>query len=105
MARRKGFVAAHDGALSIAGPLTRDAKDLALLTKIGAQYSLSRTQKPLKQCRLLAITEYPGAPVDASVAEPTEAAINALIARKRNSRTGTLRRQTICSSFSLTTSA
>ena len=78
MARRKGFVAAHDGALSIAGPLARNPEDLALLTEIGAQYPLKRTGKPLKQCRLLAITEYPGAPVDASVSEPTEAAIAAL---------------------------
>lgn len=80
MARRKGFVAAHDGALSIAGPLTRNAEDLALMMEIGAQYPLTRTGKPLAQCRLLAITEYPGAPVDASVSEPTEAAIEALIA-------------------------
>lgn len=80
MARRPGFVAAHDGALSIAGPLARNAEDLAILTQVGAQYDLHRKGKPLKQCRLLAITEYPGCPVDASVSEPTEAAIAALIA-------------------------
>ncbi|MEO1048314.1 MAG: amidase family protein [Pseudomonadota bacterium] len=80
MARRPGFVAAHDGALSIAGPLTRNADDLRLLTQLGAQYALEENRKPLSQCRLLAITEYPGAPIDASVAEPTEAAIEALIA-------------------------
>ena len=79
MARRAGFVAAHDGALSIAGPLTRNAADLALLTQIGAQYPLARSGKPLKECRLLAITEYPGSEVDASVAGPTEAAIAALV--------------------------
>ena len=79
MARNPGFVAAHDGALSIAGPLARNAADLAVLTQIGAQYALSRKGKPLAQCRLLAISEYPGCPVDASVAEPTEAAIAALI--------------------------
>lgn len=79
MARRKGFVAAHDGALSIAGPLARNAEDLAVLTQIGAQYPLTRKAKPLSQCRLLAITKYPGSPVDISVAEPIEAAIEALI--------------------------
>ncbi|MEO0908509.1 MAG: amidase family protein [Pseudomonadota bacterium] len=78
MARREGFMAAHDGVLSIAGPLTRNAADLALLTQLGAQYSLSCAQKPLSQCRLLAITDYPGSPLDASVADPTEAAIKAL---------------------------
>ncbi|MEM7690236.1 MAG: amidase family protein [Pseudomonadota bacterium] len=78
MARRKGFVAAHDGALSIAGPLTRNAQDLATLTALGSKYTLRQSGKSLTQCRLLAITEYPGAPVDTSVAEPTEAAIEAL---------------------------
>lgn len=71
MARRKGFVAAHDGALSIAGPLARNAEDLTAMMQIAGQYPLKTTGKPLKECRLLAITEYPGAPVDASVAEPT----------------------------------
>lgn len=80
MARRKGFVAAHDGALSIAGPLARNAEDLAVLTKISAQFPLTRSEKPLSQCRLLALTDYPGSYVDQSVAEPTEAAIDALIA-------------------------
>ncbi|EAQ30559.1 amidase [Erythrobacter sp. NAP1] len=80
MARRKGFVAAHDGALSVAGPLARNAEDLAALTAIAGQYALTRSGKPLKQCRVLAITEYPGAPVDASVTEPIENAIEALLA-------------------------
>ncbi|KWV93289.1 amidase family protein [Erythrobacter sp. YT30] len=80
LAKQKGFVAAHDGALSIAGPLARNAEDLAVLTQIGAQYPITRTGKPLSKCRLLAITEYPDSPVDASVADPTEAAIEALIA-------------------------
>jgi amidase len=79
MAKRAGFVAAHDGALSIAGPLARNAEDLALLTRIGSRYPLAHSDKPLRDCRLLAITEYPGAPVDRSVAEPTEAAIAALV--------------------------
>ncbi len=80
IAKRKGFVAAHDGVLSIAGAFARNAQDLALLTQIGAQYPLQTKGKALKDCRLLAITDYPSAPVDASVAEPTEAAIAALIA-------------------------
>ena len=80
MARRDGFVAAHDGALSIAGPLTRNAADLALMTEIGAQYPLVKQPRPIKECRLLALTEFPGSPIDASVAEPMEAAIAALSA-------------------------
>ncbi|MDY7098849.1 MAG: amidase family protein [Pseudomonadota bacterium] len=80
MASREGFIAGHDGALSIAGPLARNAADLALLTEIGATIPLPRNPKPLSQCRLLAITEYPGSPVDASVSEPTEAALKALAA-------------------------
>ncbi len=80
MAKVDGFVAAHDGALSIAGPLARNAADLAILAQIGGQYQLTRSGKPLSECRILAITEYPGCPIDASVAEPTEAAIEALIA-------------------------
>lgn len=80
MARRAGFVAAHDGALSVAGPLTRNAEDLAALVDVTAQFPLTRAGKPLKECRLLAITDYPDAPVDQSVAQPVEAAIEALIA-------------------------
>ncbi|WP_108787718.1 amidase family protein [Erythrobacter sp. Alg231-14] len=79
MASRDGFVAAHDGVLSIAGPLARNAADLSILLEVGAQIPLRKTSKPLNECRLLAITEYPGSPIDASVAEPTEAAIEALI--------------------------
>ncbi len=78
MARRKGFVAAHDGALSIAGPLARNAADLALLTELGASFPLRRRAKRLRECRVLAITEFPGSPVDASVAEPTESALERL---------------------------
>ncbi|MFL0671860.1 MAG: amidase family protein [Erythrobacter sp.] len=76
--REPGFVAAHDGALSIAGPLARNAADLAVLTEIGAQHPLARRAKPLKQCRLLAITHHPVSSLDASVAAPTEAALDAL---------------------------
>ncbi|MEM9500368.1 MAG: amidase family protein [Pseudomonadota bacterium] len=79
MARRKGFIAAHDSELSIAGPFARNAADLAILTEIGAMVPLRRAAKPLSECRLLAITEFPGSPVDASVAEPVELAIEALV--------------------------
>ncbi len=78
MSRREGFVAAADGPLSIAGPLARNPQDLAVLTEAGAEFPLRRRAKPLKDCRLLAITQLPGAPVDASVLEPTEAALEAL---------------------------
>ncbi|MCU0948029.1 MAG: amidase family protein [Porphyrobacter sp.] len=78
MARRDGFVAAHDGALSIAGPLARKAADLAILTEVGASHPLARKAKPLKACRLLAITQHPASTLDASVAEPTEAALDTL---------------------------
>ncbi|MFU7529605.1 amidase family protein [Qipengyuania sp. ASV99] len=78
LAKALGFVAAHDGVLSIAGPLARNAADLAMLMQISAQYTLGAHAKPLRQCRLLAITEHPGSPVDASVADPIKAAIDAL---------------------------
>lgn len=76
--RAPGFVAAHDGALSIAGPLARNAADLAVLTQVGAQHPLANTAKPLKQCRLLAITDHPVSPVDTSVQTPMEAALDTL---------------------------
>jgi amidase len=78
MSRREGFIAAHDSPLSIAGPLARNAADLAVLTEIGADVPLRRRAKPIAACRLLAITALPGAPVDASVLEPTEAALETL---------------------------
>ncbi len=78
MSRREGFVAAADSPLSIAGPLARNAADLAALVEIGAEVPLRRHTKPLGQCRFLAITALPGAPVDASVLGPTEAAIETL---------------------------
>ena len=78
MARREGFVAAADGPLSIAGPLARNPQDLAVLVEVGAEVPLRRRARPLKECRLLAVTELPGAAVDASVREPTEAALDTL---------------------------
>lgn len=78
MSRREGFVAANDSPLSIAGPLARNAPDLAVLVEVGAEVPLRRRARPLKECRLLAITALPGAPVDASVMAPTEAALETL---------------------------
>jgi len=78
MSRREGFIAAADGPLSIAGPLARNPQDLAVLTEAGAEVPLRRHPRPLRECRLLALTELPGAPVDASVRAPTEAALAAL---------------------------
>ena len=78
MARREGFIAAADGPLSIAGPLARNPQDLAVLVEVGAEVPLRRRARPLKECRLLAVTELPGAAVDASVREPTEAALDTL---------------------------
>jgi len=78
MARREGFIAAHESELSIAGPLARSPEDLAVLTGIGARFPLASSGKPLSQSRLLALTDFPGCPLDSSVAEPTEAALEAL---------------------------
>lgn len=69
---------AHDGALSIAGPLTRNAEDLALLTRLTADRKLDETRKPVSQMRLLALTEHPDCPTDDAVRGPHEAAFAAL---------------------------
>ncbi|WP_379921031.1 amidase family protein [Erythrobacter sp. R86502] len=76
--RQRGFLAAHDSPLSVAGPLARNAPDLAILTEVAAELPLRHRSKPLQECRLLAITTLPKAPVDASVIEPTEAALDTL---------------------------
>ena len=77
MARRPGFVAAHDGALSIAGPLARNADDLSVLTLVGASVPLGESNKPLSQCRFLALLEHPDSTLDSGVAEPTSSALRA----------------------------
>ncbi len=66
---------AHDGVLSIAGPLARNAEDLALLLELTATIPLRRTGKPLRECRLLALVDHPASPIDSAVRGPTEAAI------------------------------
>lgn len=78
MSRAESFIAAADGPLSIAGPLARNPQDLGVLVEVGAEVPLRRRAKPLGECRLLAITTLPDAPVDASVMEPTEAALETL---------------------------
>ena len=73
-----GAKPAHDGILSVAGPLARNGQDLAALLQIGAERPLARTAKPIRQCRILAVTQIDDAPVDASVLDPIEATIAAL---------------------------
>lgn len=68
----------HDGALSVAGPLARGADDLALLLQLTAERPLAAHGKPLRECRLLALIEHPASAVDASVREPTAAALETL---------------------------
>ncbi len=68
----------HDGALGIAGPLARNAHDLALLVELTATIPLRSSGEPLRECRLLALTEHPVCAVDSSVREPVEAALSAL---------------------------
>ena len=58
---------AHDGALSIAGPLTRNAADLAAMLRITASLPLSERAKPLRRCRILMLADHPSCPTDSSV--------------------------------------
>ena len=48
MAKQEGFIAGHDGALSVAGPFARNAEDLAAMIEIAGQYPLARRGKPIK---------------------------------------------------------
>lgn len=69
---------AHDGALSIAGPLARNVDDIEILLRLTAQFPLHEGRKPLKDCRILALLDHPSSPIDSSVRGPTEAALAAL---------------------------
>ncbi|MEX0342877.1 MAG: amidase family protein [Erythrobacter sp.] len=71
MAGRDG----HDGALSIAGPLARNAADLRLLLELTQTIPLAKTAKPLRDCRLLALVDHPSCPTDEAVRAPIEAAL------------------------------
>lgn len=65
---------AHDGALSIAGPLARNPDDIELLVKLTATLPITAKNKPLRDCRLLLLTDHPVSPIDDSVRGPVEAA-------------------------------
>ncbi len=69
---------AHDGALSIAGPLARNAPDLAALLTVTATRPLHRQNKPLRECKVLAILDHPSSPIDDAVRAPIENALRAL---------------------------
>lgn len=69
---------AHDGALSIAGPLARNADDLGIMLRLTADFPVFEREQPLAQMRLLALIEHPDSPLDSSVREPVEAALGAL---------------------------
>ena len=68
----------HDGALGIAGPLARNAADLAALVRITSSLPLSERSTPLRQCRLLVLVDHPSCPTDAAVRGPMEAMIEEL---------------------------
>ncbi|MDN3645060.1 amidase family protein [Pontixanthobacter aestiaquae] len=69
---------AHDGALSIAGPIARNADDLEALMRITATLPLQANGKPLSECRILLVADQAVSPVDATVAGPMEEAVSAL---------------------------
>ncbi|MXO90609.1 amidase family protein [Pontixanthobacter aquaemixtae] len=68
----------HDGVLSIAGPIARDANDLEALLRITANVPLKEAGKPLKNCRILLVADQTVSPVDTAVSGPLEAAARAL---------------------------
>ena len=72
---------AHDGALSIAGPLARNAADLAVLLRITASMPLSERTRPLGACRLLMLVDHPSCPTDGAVRQLFEEAAARLEAR------------------------
>ena len=64
---------AHDGALSIAGPLARNAADLATLVRLTSSFPLSERSKKLTDCRVLVLIDHPSCPTDETVSTPMEA--------------------------------
>lgn len=68
----------HDAQMSVVGPLARSAADLELLLNVTAQLPLQSRAKPLAQCRMLYLAEHPLSPLDASVRDPLEQAVDAL---------------------------
>ncbi len=69
---------AHDGVLSIAGPIARNADDLDALIRITATLPLQANGKPLNKCRILLVADQEVSPVDAAVARPLEEAVRTL---------------------------
>lgn len=69
---------AHDSALGIAGPLARNADDLALLVERTASVPIRARARPLQGIRFLLVLDWPGSPVDDAVRGPIEAAAAAL---------------------------
>ncbi len=65
----------HGGPLSVAGPLARNADDLAALLAVTADVPLARREKPLSAMRFLAIIDHPVSAVDDAVRSPIEAAL------------------------------
>ena len=72
---------AHLNALSVHGPLARNAQDLAALLKITALPPLRHATKSLGASRLLAILDHPASTPDTSVRSPIEGALTALEAQ------------------------
>lgn len=68
----------HDGALSIAGPLARNAADLDLALCLTASRPLERAAGPLSNRRFLLLLDHPDCPLDDAVRAPIEAAARAI---------------------------
>ena len=69
---------AHDGVLSIAGPLARNAADLSLLMRITSNRQLEERRVPVSQMRILALLDHPDCATDDAVRGPLEAALDTL---------------------------
>jgi amidase len=78
VSRETGGQDVCDGPLSVAGPLARDADDLALLLRITADFPLAGKPKPLSAMRFLAVLDHPVSQIDAAVREPIVAALTEL---------------------------
>lgn len=71
---------AHDGVLSVPGPYARNGEDIDLLLRLTAEFPTETRNKPLKDCRVLALLDHPVSPIDDSVRHPIEEAIEELVA-------------------------
>ncbi|MXO95925.1 amidase [Erythrobacter aquimaris] len=69
---------AHDGVLSIAGPLARNGADLSLLTRITTDRPLEERRAPLSQMRFLALIDHPDCETDDGVRGPLKAALDTM---------------------------